>query len=449
MARPRKSKTAQPATQEILVPREEQPYAVPENWQWVRLGGITTIVGGGTPSSCVSEYYANGTIPWISPADLSGFCDIYISYGKKMITDLGLNNSSAKILPAGTVCLSSRAPIGYVAIAKNPLCTNQGFKNFLPAKSYHSHFLYWYLKKSKKDLESYASGTTFLEISGARAAQIKFPLPPLAEQERIVARIERLFSCLDKAREKVEGVIKRAAVRKAAILHKAFTGELTAQWREAHGIGLDSWQSMSLQNICKSIFDGDHMPPPKTAQGIPFIVISNIRTGKICFSNTYFVSEQYYSNLTETRRPSRGDILYSVVGSFGIPAIVETDRKFCFQRHIALLRPSNIVLSRFLWYQLQESTIYNKVANLATGTAQLTVTIKKLRSVCCLIPILREQEEIVRILDELLEKERGVQEAAGRVVERIERIRQTILARAFRGELGTNDPTEPPSPLPE
>ena len=116
-----------------FVPAEEQPYPIPENWCWTRLGNITEVIGGGTPSSKVEEYYEGGSIPWISPADLSGYNDIFISYGAKNITKLGLEKSSARLMPAGTVCLSSRAPIGYVAIAKNELCTNQGFKSFLPA----------------------------------------------------------------------------------------------------------------------------------------------------------------------------------------------------------------------------------------------------------------------------------------------------------------------------
>lgn len=127
-----------------LVPEGEQPYEVPENWCWVRLGGITDIVGGGTPSSKVSEYYEGGTIPWISPADLSGYKDMYISHGAKNITELGLEKSSARLMPKNTVLLSSRAPIGYVAIAENDISTNQGFKSFLPSKAYIPHYLYWY-----------------------------------------------------------------------------------------------------------------------------------------------------------------------------------------------------------------------------------------------------------------------------------------------------------------
>jgi type I restriction enzyme S subunit len=252
------------------VPAAEQPYKVPENWRWVRLGDITQIIGGGTPASGVAEYYENGDIPWISPADLSQYNNIYISHGTKNITQLGLAKSSAKLLPTDTVCLSSRAPIGYVVIAANPLSTNQGFKSFLPAEIYNSRYLYWYLKGNKELLESRASGTTFLELSASKAATIEFPLPPLAEQQRIVDRIERLFAKLDEAREKAKAVVDGFENRKAAILHKAFTGELTKRWREEQGIGMEGWKTVALEDVCYSIFDGDHMPPPKSEQGIPF-----------------------------------------------------------------------------------------------------------------------------------------------------------------------------------
>ena len=257
MARPRKNAAKVQgsllAPDEVAeIPVEEQPYPLPEGWKWVRLGDITEIVGGGTPSSRVKEYYDNGNIPWLSPADLSDYHEIYICRGKKMLTVKGLNSSSARMIPAETVCLSSRAPIGYVVIAKNPLCTNQGFKSFLPSHLYIPKFLYWYLKGNKPLLESYASGTTFLELSGAKAAQIEFPLSPLGEQQRIVDRIESLFAKLDEAKAKAEAVLDGFEIRKAAILHKAFTGELTAKWREIRGIKKEN-NTVKIKDILSDI----------------------------------------------------------------------------------------------------------------------------------------------------------------------------------------------------
>ena len=221
---------------EIFAPEAEYLYQIPDNWKWVTLGSVAKVVGGGTPSTKNKAYYENGDIPWISPADLSNYSEIYISRGAKNISRLGLEKSSAQLLPAETVCLSTRAPIGYVVIAKNPLSTNQGFRNFLPSPSYLPRYLYWYLKGNKDLLESRASGTTFLELSGSKAAKIEFPLAPLAEQQRIVERIESLLSKLDKAEEKIlsvsgyndtrNTVIGTIDIMKRAILGRAFRGEL-------------------------------------------------------------------------------------------------------------------------------------------------------------------------------------------------------------------------------
>lgn len=433
--------TIEECLQQALVPAEEQPYEVPENWVWVRLGEVTKVVGGGTPSTSKKEYYDEGNISWLSPVDLSNYNGIYISRGNKMITLEGLNNSSAKLLPKDTVCLTSRAPIGYVAIAEKELCTNQGFKSFLPSPTYLAKFLYWYLKGNKELLESKASGTTFLELSASKAATIEFPLPPLSEQQRIVERIEELFAKLDEAKERLQEVADSFAVRKAAILHKAFTGELTKQWRRENGVSDESWEDVSLDSVCKSIYDGDHMPPPKSETGIPFLVISNVNTGFISFEKCRFVPEEYYDGLSETRTPEIGDILYTIVGSYGIPVMVDTDKKFCFQRHMALLKPKDIY-NRFLWRQLQTQSFFEQATSIATGTAQLTVPIKGLRKLIVKCPILPEQHEIVRLIDDLLARERKAQQAAEQALASIDLMKKSILARAFRGELGTNKASE-------
>lgn len=444
MARKAKKETAFTVEEKLaqaLVPEEEQPYQVPENWCWVTLGGITQVVSGGTPPSGNSDYYEGGSIPWISPADLSSYSDMYISNGAKSITKLGLEKSSARMLPKNTVCLSSRAPIGYVVIASNPLSTNQGFKSFLPAPSYLPQYLYWYLKGNKELLESRASGTTFLELSGSKAATIELPLAPLAEQQRIIDRIESLFAKLDEAKEKAQEVVDGYDAHRAAILHKAFTGELTAEWRHENNLPESSWLEVPLESVCSSIFDGDHMPPPKAETGVPFLVISNVNTGHLSFEDTRFVPQEYYDKLSSTRKPEFGDVLYTLVGSYGIPVIIDENRPFCFQRHMALLKPSRIN-SYFLWYQLQGQAFYNKASEIATGTAQLTVPIKGLRKLSVVLPPDAEQIEIVKLLDNLLSKDQKAKEAAEQVIEQIATMKKSILARAFRGELGTNDPND-------
>lgn len=174
---------------------EEIPFEIPVSWTFVRLKHISTIIGGGTPKTNVSEYW-NGDIPWLTPADFSGYEDMYISGGERYITSKGLNSSSAQLLPANTVLYSSRAPIGYIAIAKNIVSTNQGFKSIVPFNTDMSVYLYYCLKARTDNIIMRATGTTFKEISGAEMGETIIPLPPINEQERIYKKIIQLSSDL-------------------------------------------------------------------------------------------------------------------------------------------------------------------------------------------------------------------------------------------------------------
>ena len=157
-----------------------------------KLSEIGTIIGGATPSTIVDEYYG-GDIPWITPKDLSFFYGRYIERGERNITQKGLDSCSAQLLPAGSVLFSSRAPIGYVAIAKNPLATNQGFKSVIPdKKKVDSLFLYYSLIYNKHKIEALGSGTTFKEVSGTTMRNVEITLPTLEEQKRIAGILSAL-----------------------------------------------------------------------------------------------------------------------------------------------------------------------------------------------------------------------------------------------------------------
>lgn len=131
--------------------------SLPAGWVYTKLGSICNVVSGGTPKTSETLYWQNGNVPWITPADLSNHTNVYIERGKRNISEMGLWNSSAKLLPKGTVLFSSRAPIGYVAIANNELSTSQGFKNFIPSPAIKPLYLYWYLHKAKNYIISLAS----------------------------------------------------------------------------------------------------------------------------------------------------------------------------------------------------------------------------------------------------------------------------------------------------
>ena len=170
---------------------DEKPFEIPDSWEWVRLEEIGSVIGGGTPKTKIIEYW-DGTIPWITPADMK-FIGKYAKGGKRNISSLGLQKSSAQLMPKGTVLFSSRAPIGYIAIADNDISTNQGFKSIVPFDMRCNEYIYYCLQARLNDIKHRASGTTFKEISGAEFGKTMIPFPPLAEQHRIVARIEELL----------------------------------------------------------------------------------------------------------------------------------------------------------------------------------------------------------------------------------------------------------------
>lgn len=348
-------------------------YILPNLWQWSQLSAIGIVASGGTPSTRQPSYWG-GKISWISPADLSGYNNKTISYGKKNITDEGLQNSSAKLLPTGSILFSSRAPIGYTAIAKNELTTNQGFKNIIPTNSLNSSYVYHYLKASKKLAESMASGTTFLELSSKKFGEIPIPIPPLNEQNRIVEKIEELFSDLDYSIESLKLTQKQLKVYRQLLLKQAFEGKLTEQWRKENNPEpaekllerikkehqrryeqeLENWKQLikewekkrrkgkkpnkpkrfvtlnieknefstlskipslwlyeKLGNVCLKIMDGTHFSPKNFPSGeYMYITAKNIREGRIDLNEITYVSESDHRSIYSRCDVKKGDVLY-------------------------------------------------------------------------------------------------------------------------------------------
>lgn len=176
------------------IEEDEIPFEIPDNWRWVRLAQIGEIIGGGTPKTTESKYWDNGSIPWITPADMNG-CGMFIGKGNKNITKKGLADSSAQLIPKDSIVISSRAPIGYISIAENELSTSQGCKTFSAYNKTKilSKYIYFVIIYSTSDLIKRATGTTFKEISAKGVGETIIPLPPVEEQQRIVERLEQLL----------------------------------------------------------------------------------------------------------------------------------------------------------------------------------------------------------------------------------------------------------------
>lgn len=182
---------------------------IPKGWKLKHVSEIGDIIGGGTPSTDNEEYW-NGNIPWLSPADLTDYQGVYIDKGANNITELGLAKSSAKMMPKDTVLLSSRAPIGYVALAKNDICTNQGFKSIVCNQSIMKpSYLYLYFKLNKSYLQSFASGATFPELSGSMVKKLKVLVPDISLLEKFDTFAKKLFEKTDVLLTQNQNLIKQ------------------------------------------------------------------------------------------------------------------------------------------------------------------------------------------------------------------------------------------------
>jgi len=208
-------------------------WALPASWQWSKMGDIAEVVGGGTPDTKNPGNF-NGSIPWITPSDMAVHVGKEIRGGSRCLTEQGISSSGARWLPAGAVLFSSRAPIGYVAIAACPVTTNQGFKSFVLTDDIDSSYIYHWLSSAKQYAEALASGTTFLELSGAKAALLPVPVAPAKEQRRIVAKLEELLSDLDAGVAELQAARKKLALYRQSLLKAAVEGALTAEWRRQH-----------------------------------------------------------------------------------------------------------------------------------------------------------------------------------------------------------------------
>ena len=210
---------------------EEKPFDIPDSWEWVRLGDIGSIVSGGTPKRSEKSYWDNANIPWITPASMSATQNeiVYKNNDLKFINKNGLEHSSAHLISANSIVVSSRAPIGYVNIVPFDYTTNQGCKSIVPYTDIKNKYIYFVIKFVTPDMYKRASGTTFKEISGTRFGETVIPLPPLEEQSRIAAKIAQLFALLRKVESSTQQYAKLQTLLKSKVLDLAMRGKLVEQ----------------------------------------------------------------------------------------------------------------------------------------------------------------------------------------------------------------------------
>jgi len=299
--------------------------------------------------------------------------------------------------------------------------------------------------KAWKEIDKMKTGISDsgLNLTHDRFKKLLIPIPSIFLQRRIVSKIEELFSELDKGVEQLKTAQQQLKTYRQAVLKWAFEGRLTNKSIK-DGELPEGWEWVKLKDLATDITDGDHQAPPKSDNGIPFITISDIdkSTNKIDFSNTFKVSLGYFSSLKNNRKPQIGDILFTVTGSFGIPIFIDFVKEFCFQRHIGLIRPVESVNRKWLYFLLQSPLIFSQAKDMATGTAQKTVSLNSLRNFdipfCCAA----EQLRIVNAVEYRLSIADSLQTSVDESLRKADSLRQSILKNAFEGKLAVGDKVE-------
>lgn len=394
----------------------EVPFAVPESWKWVSLNRIGVIVSGATPKTAVKEFW-NGDINWVTPEDLGKNSSKWIAHGSRFLSKEGLNSCSAVLMPKGSIVYSSRAPIGHIAIAANELCTNQGCKSFVPKCEYIStEWAYYALIARTKDIQSRASGTTFKEISGTGMGNTLIPLPPIAEQKRIAAKIESLFGEIDRAEKEYEELQSLANVLKGQILQKAIQGKLVPQQPEdgvVEQIGKtpsevpfdipNSWKWIKLSDVV-DVRDGTHESPKYVEKGVPFVTSKNLKNGTIDFSTVKFISKNDHESFIQRSNVEPGDILMAMIGSIGNAIMVPENAPEFSIKNVALFKHKADKLLDFEFLLVLLKSLESIMNTQSSGSVQKFVPLNYLRNMAIPLPPLAEQKRIVAKVEALFEQ---------------------------------------------
>ena len=416
MARGKKKESLTPEErlQAALVPESEQPYKVPENWCWVYIKPISKIRTGKKDANYGSE---DGEYPFFTcaaePIRCHGYsfdCNAILLAGNGDINNISRYNGKFEAYQRT-----------YVVEIIEPINTDYVF--------------YWFKYRWFDFNKDKMFGTAIPYIRLGNLQEFPIPVPPLAQQQRIVDRIESLFAKLDEAKQKAQDALDSFETRKAAILHKAFTGELTAQWRKEHGEGMESWKKSRFDEVATI---KSNLVSPLDFPDLPHIAPDNIEKKTGILLEYHTVSEDGVTSGKHRFYP--GQILYSKIRPYLSKVVVVDFNGLCSADMYPIEAEGN---ARCLWYYMLSEEFLEQASSAGSRSVLPKINQKELSALTVVLPTLKdEQEEIVRILDDMFAKEQQAKESTERVLEQIDLIKKAILACAFRGELGTNDPSE-------
>ena len=390
-------------------------------WKECAISDIGIVVGGATPSTKKPENYEGGTIPWITPKDLSTFSGRYICCGERNITEAGLKSCSAQMIPSHSVLFSSRAPIGYIAIAQNAVCTNQGFKSVVPKEGTDYLFLYYLLKYNKGKIEHMGSGTTFKEVSGNTMKNIRVNVPIDVEDQRKIA------SVLDRIDSKIE---------QNTNINKNLEQQAQAYFNELFVVNaVPTWSECTLSDIGTIVAGGTpskSKPVYYAKQGIAWITPKDLAVDKSKFISrgANDISELGFSKSSATKMPA-GTVLFSSRAPIGYIAIAQNE--VTTNQGFKSVVPNENIGTAYVYFLLKN--LLPTIEGMASGSTFKEISGTGMKSVPTIMPDMSTIQRF-NIFCEPIFKEQEVLEAENH---RLSILRDSLLPKLMSGELDISD----------
>lgn len=413
-----------------LVPVEEQPYEVPGNWCWTYQNVVCQLGDGEKRNNEEHPYLEVKYLRGYKEADLK-YTGKYIETNTKVILVDGENS--------GEVFEISEA--GYMGST---------FKTLNISAGINEKYILYFVDSKRDLLRNSKTGSAIPHLNKKLFFSLGFPLPPMQEQRRIVERIESLFAKLDEAKEKVQEVIAQHGLRITSILHKAFLGDLSLEWRIMHGMTKENWEVKRIKDVCKPragyAFDSKKFQN----HGCQIIRMGNLYGGVLDLSRSpvFICEDELDERMIDRAKIKHGDILITLTGTkykrdYGYAVCIENPENLYVNQRILCLTPNENINRDYLLHYLR-SNVFRDIffSNETGGVNQGNVSSKFVENIAIQIPSIEEQRVIVRELNSMLLKEAQIAELGGCVLQRIDLMKKSILAKAFRGELGTNNPDE-------
>lgn len=419
--------------------------SLPQTWCVRKLGEVFQTTSGGTPSRKNPGYYS-GNIPWVKSGELEKGV---IFNTEETISEEAVRNSSAKIFPKGTLLIALYgATIGKLGFLGVDAATNQAVCGIYKNSMVSLDFLYHYLYHKRSHLIDQGTGGAQPNISQTILKNLEIVIPPLPEQHRIVAKIEELFSSLDKGIESLKTAQLQLKVYRQSVLKWAFEGRLTND-NVKDGELPEGWMLSTFGDVCLKIGDVDHKMPKQVDNGeYPYLSTKDFTDElKISFNNAKLIDKEDFERLSKKIRPRKGDIIFSRYGTIGKNILVDTDKEFLVSYSCAVIKPNDKkVFNKYLYYCSLSPLIKKEIKKYTVETTQANIGIESIKRFVLLLPEnIQEQHFIVAEIESRLSVCDKIEETITQSLQQAEALRQSILKKAFKGKLVPQDPNDEPA----